>query len=151
RISITGTRSHSSSFLSQKRQNRIKGDIIIVFGGTNDWGQLEEPTTKEIFSASYEKLVRLMVQRHNNSRLYFCTPLQRWDKSLDEVNMHNWSQNDLARTIKEAVRSCPEANLIDLGAYPITEDDGLLFDGLHPTRQGMRLIAALVKEGLNLS
>jgi len=148
RISVTGARPPSSSFLAKTRQERLKGDIIIVFGGTNDFGQVENPATLAVFAEAYNRLVKEMLSFHQGSKLYFCTPLQRWDKSLDEVNMHNWSQNDLARTIKEAVRSCPEANLIDLGAYPITEDDGLLFDGLHPTRKGMRMIATLITEGL---
>lgn len=151
RISETGTRPPSSSFLSKTRQERLSGDIIIVFGGTNDFGQAENPATLEVFSEAYDRLVRSMLAEHRWSRLYFCTPLQRTDKALDEVNIHHWSQNDLARTIRKTVSTYPEANLIDLGAYPITEGDGLLFDGLHPTRQGMRLIAALVKEGLNLS
>lgn len=151
RISLTGSRPPSSSFLSQTRQERLSGDIIIVFGGTNDFGQAENPATLELFSEAYNNLVRSMLEVHRWSKLYFCTPLQRTDKALDQVNIHHWSQNDLARTIRATVGDYPEANLIDLADHTITDGDGLLFDGLHPTRQGMRLIASLVKEGLNLS
>ncbi len=151
RISVTGERPPSSSFLAKTRQERLKGDIIIIFGGTNDFGQAEAPATLEIFTEAYNRLVKEMLEQHQGSKLYFCTPLQRWDRALDEVNIYNWSQKDLARVIREAVRNYPGANLIDLGSYPITEGDGLLFDGLHPTRKGMRMIASLITEGLKLT
>ncbi|MBI9096498.1 MAG: SGNH/GDSL hydrolase family protein [Sphaerochaeta sp.] len=151
RISRTGSRPPSSSFLSHTRQERLSGDIIIVFGGTNDFGQTENPATLAVFSEAYDHLVRLMLETHQGSKLFFCTPLQRLDKALDEKNIHLWSQNDLAMTIRKTVKRYPEANLIDLASYPITEGDGMLFDGLHPTRQGMRMIANLLKEGLELN
>lgn len=151
RISVTGARPPSSSFLSKTRQERLSGEIIIIFGGTNDFGQLETPATLEVFTEAYNRLVKEMLSFHRGSKLYFCTPLQRCDKALDENNMHGWSQNDLARTIRNAVEKHPEANLIDLASYCITEGDGMLFDGLHPTRKGMRMIASLVKEGLKLT
>jgi len=148
RISITGARPPSSSFLSETRQERLKGELIIVFGGTNDFGQAENPTTLEVFRKAYDQLVRKMVQTHQGSKLYFCTPLQRTDKALDEENIHGWSQNDLARSIRKSVGRYPEASLIDLAAYTITEGDGMLFDDLHPTRLGMEVTASLILEGL---
>lgn len=151
RISVTGSRPPSSGFLSHTRQKRLSGDIIIVFGGTNDFGQAEDPATLAVFSEAYDLLVQSMLETHQGSKLFFCTPLQRLDKALDETNIHLWSQNDLAMTIRKTVKRYPEANLIDLAAYPITEGDGMLFDGLHPTRQGMRLIATLIKKGLELN
>lgn len=150
RISVTGERPPSSSFLSPTRQERLSGDLIIIFGGTNDFGQAVNPTTLQIFSEAYDRLVREMLQTHKKSKLFFCTPLQRTDKALDEGNIHGWTQNDLARAIRDTVGRYPEANLIDLAAYTITKGDGMLFDVLHPTRKGMRLIADLIKEGLKL-
>lgn len=151
RISRTGARPPSSSFLSPTRQERLSGDIIIVFGGTNDFGQAENPATLAVFTEAYNTLVRSMLKAHRGSILYFCTPLQRTDKALDEKNIHGWSQKDLASTIRETIAQYPQTNLIDLGAYTITEGDGNLFDGLHPTRKGMRLITNLIKEGLKLT
>ncbi|MDY0289267.1 MAG: SGNH/GDSL hydrolase family protein [Sphaerochaeta sp.] len=150
RISKTGARPPSSSFLSQTRQERLSGDIIIVFGGTNDFGQAENPATLKVFSEAYDQLVRSMLEKHQKSKIFFCTPLRRTDRALDEENAHGWSQNDLARTIRGTIAQYPQANLIDLGAYPIQEGDGNLFDGLHPTRKGMRLIVDMVISGLEL-
>lgn len=150
RISVTGERPPSSSYLSKIRQERLKGDIIIVFGGTNDFGQAVNPTTLQIFSEAYDRLVREMLATHKESKLFFCTPLQRTDKALDEPNIHGWTQNDLANTIRATVGRYAGANLIDLASYPIKAGDGMLFDVLHPTRQGMTLIARLIQEGLDL-
>nr|WP_319473955.1 SGNH/GDSL hydrolase family protein [uncultured Sphaerochaeta sp.] len=150
RISRTGVRPRSSSFLDDRRQQRLSGDIIIVFGGTNDWGQAEEPTTMEIFQEAYKTLVRDMLRNHSSSELYFCTPLQRTDRALDEENIHHWSQLDLARSIREIVAGHEGANFIDLARYPIKAGDGLLSDGLHPTRKGMEVLATLMQRGLGL-
>lgn len=53
-------------------------------------------------------------------------------------------------TIRKTVEDYPQANLIDIASHAIEDGDGLLFDGLHTTRQGMRLITTLIKEGLKL-
>ncbi|MDT4762234.1 SGNH/GDSL hydrolase family protein [Sphaerochaeta sp. PS] len=149
RISETGARPLSSSFLAHKRQERLEGDFIIIFGGTNDFGQADSPTTLPIFAEAYQRLVRSMLALHQRSTLYFCTPLQRTDRTLTAMNANGWNQNDLARTIRQTVASYPKAHLIDLAAYPIKEGDGLLADGLHPTREGMRVVARLMQEWLH--
>ncbi|MDN5334552.1 SGNH/GDSL hydrolase family protein [Sphaerochaeta halotolerans] len=147
RISRTGVRPPSSSFLDEKRQQRLTGNIIIVFGGTNDWGQAEEPTTIEVFQEAYETLVSDMPARHKSSTLYFCTPLQRTDRGLREENIHHWNQKDLAGSIHEIVSRHEGVNLIDLASYPIKAGDGLLADGLHPS---MEVLATLMQKGLGL-
>lgn len=151
RISRTGVRPLSSCFADEVRQAPLAGSIIIVFGGTNDWGQLEQPTTLEIFTEAYRNLVTMMVSRHRDSTLYFCTPLQRTDRSLESANVHGWTQLDLAQIIRSTVASTPGANLIELATYPITHGDGLLADGVHPTKAGMRVLATLMEKGLALS
>jgi len=150
RISRTGLRPLSSCFQDEKRQSRLCGDLIIVFGGTNDWGQADLPVTKEVFIQAYEQLVAAMLERHSASKLYFCTPLQRTDRTLEQVNMHNWSQLELAQVVRDCVARHPKANLIDLAAYPIHEGDGMLADNLHPTRQGMKTLSHLIQQGLGL-
>lgn len=150
RISETGVRPIASAFISEKRQARLSGDLIIIFGGTNDFGQAEQPTTLEIFTQAYIRLVDGMVKRHSKSELYFCTPLQRTDRSLDEQNLHGWTQNDLANTIRTIVLSNPRVHLIDLASYPIQIGDGLLLDNLHPSRKGMELVCSMIKQNLDL-
>ncbi|WP_332445965.1 SGNH/GDSL hydrolase family protein [Sphaerochaeta sp.] len=150
RISRTGLRPLTSCFQDEKRQARLGGDIIIVFGGTNDWGQADLPVTKEVFTQAYHQLVSSMVARHTKSSLYFCTPLQRTDRTLEETNMHGWNQLELAQIIREEVAGHPTAHLIDLALYPITCGDGMLADNLHPTRKGMEVLSILMQRGLGL-
>jgi hypothetical protein len=147
RISKTGERPEWTSFLSEKRQQKIKGDAIIIFGGTNDYGQ-EDPASLAVFSASYEKLVTTMLAQHPQSELFFCTPLKRTDKQVNEKNSQGWDQNDLAETIRACVARHTETHLIDLAHYPIQEGDGLLQDQLHPTKKGMHLLSQLIKKEL---
>jgi len=148
RISRTGLRPLTSSFLDEIRQNKLGGDYIIVFGGTNDWGQIDQPTTKEIFADAYEELVSSMLARHTQSELYFCTPLMRTDRSLDTPNIHGWTQNELHTIIRSTVQKHSKAHLIDLAKYEITEGDGMLFDGLHPTKKGMVMLSELMEQCL---
>lgn len=150
RISYTGVRPLSSCFQAEKRQNRLSGDLIIIFGGTNDWGQADQPTTKEVFAEAYENLVAQMLKRHSSSELYFCTPLQRTDRALDEPNMHGWTQLELAQIIRDTVKAGPKAHLIDLARKPISLGDGLLADNLHPTQKGMEALSYWMQEGLGV-
>ncbi|MFA6906436.1 MAG: SGNH/GDSL hydrolase family protein, partial [Sphaerochaeta sp.] len=95
-------------------------------------------------------LVAQMLKRHSTSELYFCTPLQRTDRALDEPNMHGWTQLELAASIRSIVAAHPKARLIDLAAFPIHVGDGMLTDNLHPTRQGMETLSHLIQQGLGL-
>jgi lysophospholipase L1-like esterase len=148
RVSRTGTRPPSSCYIDERRQKRLGGDLIIVFGGTNDWGQTEQPTTLEIFAHAYRQLIEAMRERHRQSTLFFCTPLQRTDRSLTTPNATGWTQLDLAETVRDIVREYPDTHLIDLGAYPIRVEDELLPDGVHPNPRGMNLIASLMKAAI---
>ena len=149
RISETGVRPIASAFISEKRQARLSGDLIIILGGTNDFGQAEQPTTLEIFTKAYTRLVDDMIKRHSKSELYFCTPLQRTDRSLNEPNLQGWTQNDLANAIRTIVSKTPRTHLIDLASYPMMQGDGLLLDGLHPSRKGMELLCSLIRQDVN--
>ncbi len=148
RISRTGSRPLTSCFADEKRQQSLGGDFIITFGGTNDWGQAEEPTTLEVFRDAYRALVESMGARHSRSTLYFCTPIQRTDRLLGEPNIHGWTQLDLAEAIRDIVDDYPFAHLIDLATYPIEEGDGFLLDGLHPGKRGMETLASLMEAAL---
>ena len=148
RISRTGSRPATSCFADEKRQQHLGGDLIIVFGGTNDYGAEEDPPTRALFAKAYRDLVESMGERHGASTLYFCTPLQRTDHSLTAPNAQGWTQVDLAQTIRDIVGEYPFAHLIDLALYPIAAGDGFLTDGLHPSKRGMETLASLMEAAL---
>ncbi|AEV29290.1 lysophospholipase L1-like esterase [Sphaerochaeta pleomorpha str. Grapes] len=147
RVSKTGARPVWTSFLSDKRQANLESETIIIFGGTNDYGQ-ENPASLAVFSAAYEELVATMLANHQQSELFFCTPLQRTDRAIDEPNSQGWNQKELAETIRTCLKRHEKAHLIDLASYPIQQGDGLLQDQLHPTKEGMRLLCRLIKKSL---
>jgi len=150
RISKTGVEQpHWSAFISEERQSILKGNIIIVFGGTNDFGQDEDQAELETFTDSYNLLVSQMIERFPTSELYFCTPLQRTDFGLNQKNSKGWSQIDMAQTIRNCVLNKNErVHLIDLFAHNIQKDDGTLQDNLHPTCKGMKVIYSIIKQSI---
>ncbi len=148
RISRTGLKPPTSCYLDASRQRNLGGDYIIVFGGTNDWGNKDEPATLEVFTSAYQELIEMMVDLHTESAIYFCTPLQRLDRKLTTPNVHGWTQLDVAEVIRTAVARVPGAHLIDLASYSISETDNLLPDGVHPNRAGMQMLAKLMEAGL---
>lgn len=150
RISRTGLRPAASCFQDERRQSRLCGDFIIIFGGTNDWGQIDFPAKKSVFEEAYETLVSSMLTRFPSSSLYFCTPLQRTDRSMDRPNIHGWTQRDLSDSIRTIVAKHPKARLIDLASQPIKSGDGMLADNLHPTKAGMEMLSHLMQKGLGL-
>jgi lysophospholipase L1-like esterase len=150
RVSKTGSKPEWTSFLSEKRQARLGSDAILVFGGTNDYGQ-EYPASLDVFSEAYETLVTSLVEKYPQSDVFFCTPLRRLRSSLEEKNSQLWSQLDLAQTIRRCVASKDKARLIDLASYQIEDQDKILQDGLHPTCLGMELLCRLIRKGMEQS
>jgi lysophospholipase L1-like esterase len=150
RVSKTGSKPEWTSFLSEKRQAKLGADAILVFGGTNDYGQ-EQPASLAVFSEAYETLVTSLVEKYPQSQLFFCTPLRRLGTSLEEKNSQLWSQLDLAQTIRHCVARNDKAHLIDLASFQIEEQDKLLQDGLHPTPKGMQVLYQLIRKGMELS
>jgi lysophospholipase L1-like esterase len=150
RVSKTGSKPEWTSFLSEKRQARLGSDAILVFGGTNDYGQ-EQPASLAVFSEAYETLVTTLVEKYPQSQLFFCTPLRRLGTSLEEKNSRLWNQLDLAQAIRHCVARNDKAHLIDLASFQIEEQDKLLQDGLHPTCLGMELLCRLIRKGMGQS
>jgi len=150
RISKTGIKfPHWSAFISNERQSILNGDKIIIFGGTNDFGQDEDQATLESFTNAYNLLISQMITKFPNSEIYFCTPLQRTDFGINQKNSKGWTQIDMAQTIRNCLKGKNErVKLIDLFAHDIKKDDGTLQDNLHPTCKGMRIIYSIIKKAI---
>ncbi|MFA7108757.1 MAG: SGNH/GDSL hydrolase family protein [Sphaerochaetaceae bacterium] len=150
RISRTGFKHpQSSAFISEGRQSILGGDIIIVFGGTNDFGQAEDQATFDTFTKAYNLLVFQLIEKFPLSEIYFCTPLQRTDFELNQKNTKGWTQLDMAKAIRTCVKGkSNKAKLIDLFSYNIQKEDGTLQDNIHPTCKGMKIIYSIVKDAL---
>ncbi|MBQ9494194.1 MAG: SGNH/GDSL hydrolase family protein [Treponema sp.] len=143
RVSETGTRPVWSAFISDRRIARLKGDEVIIFGGTNDFGQRESGAVPlSVFKDAYKTLIRKLRDALPEAVLYFCVPLSRLDWEAEEKNNAGWTQVQLQDTIRTIVREAQRTDraihVFDLSEISVA---GLLFDGLHPNKGGMEAIA----------
>jgi lysophospholipase L1-like esterase len=143
RISKTGIEHpHSSAFVATERLSILPpSDFLIIFGGTNDWGQPMRQASLKCFRDSYALLIQLLLAKKEIHDLYFCTPLVRTDiPSIDKKNQKGWSERQLHDVIREETAKAKDGrvHLVDLASIPLAPGD--LEDGLHPTVKGMELI-----------
>ena len=146
RISETGSRPLWSAFVSDSRIARLKGDAVIVFGGTNDFGQRSDGAAPlAVFEAAYTLLIKKIRKAMPNAAAYFCVPLVRSDWELTEKNDCGWTQLDLQHSVRSVVTAAHTADpnnlAIDLSEIAV---DGLLADRLHPNKKGMEALASYI-------
>lgn len=132
-------------------------DVIIVFGGTNDFGHGDAPLgemsdrTEDSFYGALHFLINKLVNKYPESILVFLTPLHR----LNENQCKNWQGIRCEPLIKyvEAIRevcqyySIPVIDLYSIsGIQPEIEVVKNLYmpDGLHPSDKGAKKIAEIV-------
>lgn len=155
---ITNGRGADSMFCAEARYSSLGNpDIMIVFGGTNDFGQGTPNTllgeynlitngTRDLsqFRQACQFLAEKLQTLYNSSQIYFCIPTQRNFGIFDE-NAENWTQQDLWDTIRE-ICNMYGIRIIDLSKCGINtyNYERYLSDGLHPLESGMQLIADYV-------
>ena len=146
RVSETGSRPLWSAFVSDSRIARLKGDAVIVFGGTNDFGQRADGAAPlAVFEAAYTLLIKKIRKAMPHAAAYFCVPLVRSDWELTEKNDCGWTQLDLQHSVRSVVAAAhaadPNIRAIDLSEIAV---DGLLADRLHPNKKGMEALASYI-------
>lgn len=121
-------------------------DAIIVLGGTNDWNrnvllgsQKDEGNVNTLFGA-YLLMVRKLINKYPQSKIFLCSILPR-KQGHDIKNSSGWTireGNELIRTIANKLN----VYFLDLDECGLATDiASYTFDGLHPNKTGMRLIA----------
>lgn len=159
---ISNGRGTDSMFCAESRYGSLGSpDIIIVFGGTNDFGQdnpdcplgeyvkqTDGEKDLQYFRQAYQFLVEKLQSQYTNSHLYICVPLQR-NYNIWENNPENWSQQDLWNTIRE-IGDMYGINVIDLSKCGINHYNHSVYlsDGLHPNEAGMNLISKYIYKEL---
>lgn len=137
---------HDRDFLSRVEQMDQDADLIVVFGGTNDFdhgdaplGQMSDRSPYTFYGACH-KLIRKLMIRYPKAELVFMTPLHRV--------METHGGRDL-RDYVVAIRQVTEyygIPVVDLyatsGIQPQLEENRVLFapDGLHPNKAGHQKI-----------
>ena len=130
-------------------------DVVVVFGGTNDYGHGDAPLgnfsdrNEKTFYGAMHHLCRTLLETFPTSVIVFLTPLHRLGENnyLNENGIRN--QAPLYRyveIIKEVTRyyALPTLDLYSVsGIQPEVEVVRKLYmpDGLHPNDKGAELIA----------
>ena len=124
-----------------------KAYFTFIFGGTNDYA-MGEAELGDINSDSYytfygalKNLVKDLLKKFNNDKICFILPLSRFDEN--KIIKHGTLER-----YREIIREICDLNKIDYldlcKELPIPETDGksqFFKDGLHPNKQGHKIIA----------
>ena len=124
-----------------------KADFTFIFGGTNDYG-MGEAELGDINSDSYytfygalKNLVKDLLKKFNNDKICFILPLSRFEE--DKIIKHGTLQR-----YREIIKEICDLNNIDYldlcKELPIPDTGGksqYFKDGLHPNKQGHKIIA----------
>ncbi|MBO4326452.1 MAG: SGNH/GDSL hydrolase family protein [Clostridia bacterium] len=127
-------------------------DLIVVFGGTNDFGADlalgDRDSTRITFTTFYgalRLLCKRLKEKYPDAQYVFLTPTQRTVPSLSgsgDVNAQGATLEDYAEAIKFV---CAEADIPVLDLYhqsAITQKTAAqyLYDGLHPNAAGFEVL-----------
>ncbi len=156
----SGRKSANSYFTAEGRLNALSvnrvPDMIIVLGGTNDWGTsagylgdypIEENYDLKTFRGAYSYLVVRLKDLYPNASIICCSILPR-KQSRTQKNNYGVTQLEIDESISN-IAQMYNVFFIDMSVCGLEKDiEGLTFDGLHPNKVGMKVIADYLYEKL---
>ena len=161
-LGIGGTSVCTSSYVSDRLKpfvNRLDtipadADIVVIFGGTNDWGNSAilgniTDTGTSSFYGAYKYILEWLAINRPNAKVMTMTPLKRyyrgngttWVNAQTTPNSRGNILPDYVRAVKE-VSEMYAIPCVDLhnesGLNPVLENvrNRFIGDGLHPTAEG---------------
>ena len=134
-------------------------DLIVVFGGTNDFGHGDAPMgtpddrTEDTFWGACHVLCEKLIHRFPKSQIVFMSPLHRifednvcgTDKSEPQGTLYDYV--DVIRTVTRKY-SIPFLDMLQVSGmtpYIPIQKELYMPDGLHPNDEGQAKIAARLK------
>lgn len=143
-------------------------DLVIVFGGTNDYGRddfcvklgnKEDTDITTVYGALREICVGLK-QKYPNTNLLFITPLQRAFLEKDcKLKYATKVKNKLGYTLEDVRNAIKEiCQMYEIDVFDLYEECGIdtkedclkyLPDGLHPTEEYHQILAEKIVEYIN--
>ena len=137
---------------------RDDADIVVVFGGTNDFGHGDalfgtlEDDTPDTYCGAVRFLMRGLLEKYPDSQIVFMTPLHRGgDEKVNYPDSPNKDRclDDYRRVIIELARyyAIPVLDLYSVsGIQPNIPciAERYMPDGLHPSDRGNEKIASLL-------
>lgn len=154
----------SPSFIERCSQIKSDVNLIIVFGGTNDYGigssTLPNPLgeygdeSAETFYGGLKTLIDMLEESHPAATIVFVTPIFRKEQGLPELpnkNKYGYGLDEYAAAIKE---TCEKRNIGCIDAFneltelnAVTCDDYEV-DGLHLNNEGNILLGKFLAKKL---
>ena len=139
-------------------------DVVVIFGGTNDFGHGDAAMgklgdcTNDTFYGAYHLLIAKLIERYPAAQLVIMTPLHR--ESEDNSLYNEWGVrrvgvlSDYVCAIREVAESygVPVVDLFkNCGIQPKNPVHKQKYapDGLHPNDEGHKLVAKCVLSVLN--
>ncbi len=141
---------HDLDFPMRAAEMDKDADIIVVFGGTNDFGHGDAPIgefsdrTPDTFYGALHYLYSYLMTEYPASAIFVCTPLHRLTEN--EPDMKGRVLSDYVDMIKEVARyySLPVIDLYSTyGVQPMidAQREKYVPDGLHPNDAGHVLLS----------
>ena len=140
-------------------------DVIVVFGGTNDFGHGNIPlgtmSDNDVYTfyGAVRTLCLYLIKNFPDKTIVFMTPLHRLNEELD-YNKRKEENNPNARPLVDFVNAIREVcELFSIPVLDMFKESGMparvwawcekyMPDGLHPNDEGQKLIANKVQKFL---
>ena len=149
-------------FISRVEEMDPEADIVMVLGGTNDYGHVDAPLgrpadrTPDTFYGAMHTLCRLLIEKYPAAVIVFMTPTHRLDeeKLINEQGVRNVATlGEYAQVIREVAEEhgLPVCDLRRIsGINPAIEAQKTRYmpDGLHPNDAGAARMAERIVEFL---
>ena len=136
---------HDLDFPSRVAEMDPDADLVVVFGGTNDFGHGDAPfgdfadRTADTFCGALHELYNSLLEKYPAATIMVMTPLHRSTEAIS--NMHGKVLKDYVDMIRKAAEyySLPVLDLYAVygvqPAVPVMKDT-YMPDGLHPNDAG---------------
>lgn len=139
-------------------------DVVVVFGGTNDFGHGDAPfgtpkdRTSDTFYGAYHALMQQLIHRYPHAQLVVMTPLHRVGEEMMPFNEAGVRRPGTLKQYVEIIREVAEfysVPVVDLfaesGLQPRVKllKEMYMPDGLHPNDAGHIKIAECLLRVLN--
>lgn len=132
-----GEGGNSTKQVMQRIEKIPQADYYSLLLGTNDWKKGLDQAFENI-----QKIVTYLLEKFPESKILYLTPLPSTNKIRDDFN------TKLAKRLKLVFNKKKRVIVIDLGdefrENPDWAADYLLPDGLHPSRNGVELMAKTI-------
>jgi len=138
-------------------------DLIVIFGGTNDFGHGDAPIgnyhdqTEYTFYGALESLFTKLVNKYPMARIVVLTPLHRTteEELINELGLPRKTLKEYCDAIKEVAEyfSFPVIDLFSIAGYnPNIKENRELYsvDGLHPNDLGHKKLFEILDNELSL-